>query len=252
MKPWHLIMALAWAAAPAWSQPNHESGTPIGPALQKAMEMSFKDSGAIGVSAAFVFPGGEVWAGTTGVSHAGVPLTTDMLFEIASVQKNLQAEYSTTNYIVRKQVIEKAAHSKLPSLAEERLLRPNRLDHTLVDFFRPVSAKMRVVHGWFDTDDDGSPEDISGRSLNWIASLAPMLVYSTPTDFARWMHALFHRKQGMRQRVGEGDRDRGRRGDRCASQAHGGQGVWAADMTAAGPGQAMSAEPRAGVDSRRC
>ena len=290
MKLRHLIMVFLSAAAPLSSQPNQESRVPIGPALQAAMEESIKNSGAIGVSTAVVFPDGEMWAGTTGVSHAGVPLTTDMLFDIASVQKNLQAtlalklveegaitlndplrkwlpptpaidgaitirqllnmtsgikdfvghpkspfrvgyvhidfehtwtwqeiqdvfigepsfqpgagcEYSSTNYIVLKQVIEKASRSRLSKLAEERLLRPNRLDHTWVDFSRPVPGRMHVTHGWFDTNDDGSPEDISGNSLNWIASLSPMLVYSTPSDVAKWLHTLYHRKSVLKEQT---------------------------------------------------
>ena len=283
MKLRHLIMIFLSAAAPLSSRPNQESGAPIGPALQAAMEESIKNSGAIGVSSAVVFPAGGMWAGTAGASHAGVPLTTDMLFGIASVQKNLQAalalklieegaiglhdplrkwlpptpaidgaitirqllnltsgiknfvgnpkspfrigyvnidfehtwtwqeiqdvfidepsfppgtrcEYSSTNYIVLKQIIEKAARSKQWKLAEDRLLKPNRLDHTWVDFSRPFPERMRVAHGWFDTNGDGPPEDISGNSLNWIASLSPMLVYSTPSDISKWMHALYHRK----------------------------------------------------------
>jgi D-alanyl-D-alanine carboxypeptidase len=290
MKLGHLIMIFFAAAASLSGQPNQESRAPIGPALQAAMEGSTKNSGAIGVSAAVVFPTGEMWAGTTGVSHAGVPLTTDMLFGIASVQKNLQAalalklieegafglddplrkwipptaalngaitvrqvlnmtsgikdfvghpkspfrvgyvnidfehnwtwqeiqdvfidkpsfqpgtgcEYSSTNYIVLKQIIEKAARSKQSKLAEDRLLKPNRLDHTWVDFSRPVPERMRVAHGWFDTNDDGSPEDISGDSLNWIASLAPMLVYSTPSDVAKWLDALYHRKSVLKEQT---------------------------------------------------
>ncbi len=290
MKLRHLIMVLFSAAAPLSGQPNQVSRAPIGPALQAAMEESIKNSGAIGVSAAVVFPAGETWAGTAGVSHAGVPLTTDMLFGIASVQKNLQAalalklseegalglddplrklitptpaidgaitirqllnmtsgikdfvghpkspfrigyvnidfehtwtwqeiqdvfidkpsfqpgtgcEYSTTNYIVLKQIIEKTTRTKLSKLAEDRLLKPNRLDHTWVDFSRPVPGRMRVAHGWFDTNDDGSPEDISGKSLNWIASLAPMLVYSTPSDIAKWMHSLYHRKSVLKEQT---------------------------------------------------
>jgi len=53
---------------------------------------------------------------------------------------------------------------------------------------------MRIAHGWFDTNNDGPAEDLGGRSLNWIASLSPMLVYSTPSDMVRWMDALYHRK----------------------------------------------------------
>ena len=283
-----VFFAFFSAAAAVSSQPIAEPGTPIGPELQAAMEESIKDSGAIGVSAAIVFPGGEMWTGTAGVSHPGAPLTTDMLFEIASVGKNLQAalalklveegvialhdplskwltptpaidgaitirqllnltsgikdfvghpkspfrvgyvnidfehtwtwqeiqdvflrepsfrpgtrcEYSSTNYIVLRQIIEKATRSKLSQLAEARLLKPNRLDHTWVDFSRPMPGRMRLAHGWFDTNGDGPPEDISGNSLNWIASLAPMLVYSTPSDVARWMHALYHRKAVLKE-----------------------------------------------------
>ncbi len=290
MKLWHLIMVLFSAAAALSSHAIEESRTPIGPALEAAMKDSIKNSGAIGVSAAVIFPAGEMWAGTTGVSHAGVPLTTDMLFGIASVQKNLQAaltlklveegafglddplrkwlsptpaidgaitirqllnmtsgikdfvghpkspfrigyvnldfqhtwtwqeiqdvligepsfqpgtgcEYSSSNYLVLKQIIEKATRSKLSKLAEDRLLKPNRLDHTWVDFSRPVPGRMRVAHGWFDTNDDGSPEDISGNSLNWIASLAPMLVYSTPGDVAKWLHTLYHRKSVLKEQT---------------------------------------------------
>lgn len=279
----HLVLAVFSAVTSVAGQPMREPGMPIGPELQAAMDGSLETSGAIGVSAAVVFPGGETWAGTTGVSHAGVPLTTDMLFDIASVQKNLQAaltlklteegvvaldepvrkwltptpaidgaitirqllnltsgiqdfvghprspfrvgyvnidfqhnwtwqeiqdvflrepsfppgtrcEYSTTNYIVLRQIVEKATRSRLPQLAEDRLLKPNRLGRTWVDFSRPMPGRMRVAHGWFDTNGDGSPEDIFGSSLNWIASLAPMLTFSTPSDVARWMHALFHRK----------------------------------------------------------
>jgi D-alanyl-D-alanine carboxypeptidase len=283
-----VFFAFFSAAAAVSSQPMAEPGTPIGPELQAAMEESIKDSGAIGVSAAIVFPGGEMWTGTAGISHPGAPLTTDMLFEIASVGKNLQAalalklveegvialddplgkwltptpaidgaitirqllnltsgikdfvghpkspfrvgyvnidfehtwtwqeiqdvflrepsfppgtrcEYSSTNYIVLRQIIEKAARSKQSTLAEGRLLKPNRLDHTWVDFSRPMPGRMRVAHGWFDTNGDGPPEDISGNSLNWIVSLAPMLVYSTPSDVAMWMHALYHRRTVLKE-----------------------------------------------------
>jgi D-alanyl-D-alanine carboxypeptidase len=262
---------------------NQREDASIGTALQGAMDESIKDSGAMGVSAAVVFSDGEIWAGTTGISYQGVPLTTDMLFDIASVQKNLQAalalklveegvlalddpvekwlpptpniegaikirqllnltsgidglvadpnspfrigylnidfekmwtweeilaafvgepnfepgtkcEYSTTNYIVLRQIIEKATQSRQSALLEERVLEPHHLDHTLVDFSKPIPETMQIAHGWFDTNGDGKPEDISGNSLNWIMSLSPMLVYSTPSDMARWMDALYHRK----------------------------------------------------------
>jgi D-alanyl-D-alanine carboxypeptidase len=281
------IVVLA-AAVIALGQSNQAQGAPIGEALQAAMDESIKNSGAVGVSAAAIFGDGELWAGAAGMSHDGVPLTTDMLFDIGSVEKNLQAtlclrlvedgviglddplekwlpptayiggaitvrqllgmtsgihdfvrdpdspfrigyvnidfekiwtweevqtafggepsfepgtkcEYSNTNYIVLKQIIEKATQSRQSVLVDDRLLKPNGLDRTLVDFSRPVPATMRVAHGWFDTNDDGPPEDISSNSLNWIASLAPMLTYSTPGDMAKWMDALYHKKTVLKE-----------------------------------------------------
>jgi len=283
-----LVFALFITAGLGSYAQNREPKATIGPALQAAMEGALPNSGAIGVSAAAILPDGGLWTGAAGLSHEGVPITTDMLFDIASVQKNLQAtlalmlveeglialddpvekwlppsphingqmtirqllnmtsgipdfvenahspyqvgyvnidfekmwtwkeiqdvfigepnfapgtqsEYSSTNYIVLRQIIEKAARSKQSVLLKDRLLKPNRLDHTLADFSRPVPATMRLAHGWFDTKGDGTADDISGHSLNWAASLAPMLVYSTPTDMARWIDALFHRKTVLKE-----------------------------------------------------
>lgn len=277
------VIALLIVAALVSCQRDREAGPPIGPTLQTALNGSLENSGAIGVSVAVLFPDGGMWAGTAGTSHEGVPLTTDMLFDIASAQKNLQAalalslveegvlglddpleewlppmphidgaitirqllgltsgidgfvgdpespfrigylnidfekmwtweefqdvfvgepsfapgtacEYSTTNYVVLRQVIEQATRKRQSALLRDRLLEPNHLDHTLADFSGPVPKHMSVAHGWFDTNGDGAAEDIYGHSLNWIASLSPMLVFSTPTDMVRWMDALFHRK----------------------------------------------------------
>jgi len=290
MKRTFPVIALFMTVLVGSGQPVRESAATIGPALQAAMDRSLPTSGAIGVSAAMMLPDGGLWAGATGISHEGAPLTTGMLFDIASVQKNLQAalalklvergvialddplgkwlpppphidgritirqllnmtsgipdfvehpkspfsvgyvnidfekmwtweeiqsvfigepsfepgakrEYSSTNYIVLKHIIEKASKSKLPALLEKLLLRPNRLDHTLADFSRPVPPRMRIAHGWFDMNGDGVADDISGRSLNWVVSLAPMLVYSTPSDMVKWAHALFHKKTVLREKT---------------------------------------------------
>jgi D-alanyl-D-alanine carboxypeptidase len=290
MKRTFPVIALVLTAFMGSYQRDREPGAKIGPALQAVMEESLKNSGAIGVSAAAIFPDGELWAGTAGISHVGVPLTTDMLFDIASVQKNFQAtlalmlveqgvialddplekwlpptphidgritirqllnmtsgirdfvgnpqspfrvgyvhidfekmwtweeiqsvligepsfapgtksEYSSTNYIVLKRIVEKAAQSKQPRLLEDRLLKPNRLNHTLGDFSKPVPEKMRLAHGWFDTNGDGTADDISGHSWNWIASLSPMLVYSTPSDMVKWIDALYYRKTVLKEKT---------------------------------------------------
>jgi len=251
------------------------------------MDASIEKSGAIGVSAAVIFPDGQLWKGASGISHEGVPLTSEMLFDIASMQKNFQAAlalklveeglisledplkkwfpphpnisgkitirqilnltsgidnfvedsnspfrvgyvniqhekvwtweeiyntfvgkpnfepgtrcaYSSTNYIVLRRVIEKATRRKQTTVFEDRLLKPLHLNHTLADFSKPIPDTMPIAHGWFDKNDDGKPEDISGYSSNWIASLSPMIVYSTPTDMVRWIDALYHRKKVLK------------------------------------------------------
>lgn len=260
----------------------------LGETVQRAMDGSLKDSGAVGVSAAIIFPDGETWRGASGMSHEGVPLTPNMLFDIASIQKNFQAAlalklvekgllglddpldkwlppypningkttirqvmsltsgidnivsdpkspwrvgyhnidfekiwtfeeilrefvgepnsqpgercaYSSTNYIILRQIIEKASRSKQSTFFENTLLKPHHLDHTLAEFFKPIPKSMPFAHAWLDARGDGNLEDISGHSLNWVASIAPMFVFSTPGDMAKWMRALYHEKTVLSQ-----------------------------------------------------
>lgn len=282
MKLLNLIMAIVTAVMCVSCRQNQKTSKNIHEALQAAMDESIKNSGAIGVSAAIIFPDGQLWQGASGISHEGVPITTDMLFDIASIEKNFQAAlalklveeglialddplekwfspypningkitirqilsltsgidnfvedanspfrvgyvnidhekmwtwediyhefvaepnfepgtrcaYSSTNYIVLKQVLEKAAQAKQTKLLEDRLLKPYHLNHTLADFSNPIPDSMPIAHGWCDTNDDGKADDISGYSINWITSLSPMLVYSTPGDMAQWIDALYHK-----------------------------------------------------------
>jgi D-alanyl-D-alanine carboxypeptidase len=45
----------------------------------------------LGISAAVFVPGHETWTGVSGFSHQNVPITADMLFNVASIQKNFEA-----------------------------------------------------------------------------------------------------------------------------------------------------------------
>jgi D-alanyl-D-alanine carboxypeptidase len=283
MKLRYVTTILVVAAAIGNCHYNRKQNIPIDVALQAAMDESIKNSGAIGVSAAIIFPDGKMWKGASGISNEGVPVTTDMLFDIGSVEKNFQAaltlllaeeglislddplkkwfpshsningditirqllnmtsgidkfvddsnspwrigyhnidfqhmwtweeiyndyidesnfepgtncEYSSTNYIILKHVIENATQEKQTTVFENRILKPYYLNQTLVDFFNPVPENMPIVHGWMDIGGNGKADDISGYSLNWIASLSPMLVYSTPSDMVQWIDALYHKK----------------------------------------------------------
>lgn len=284
MKLQNLIITILTAAIIFSCKENQKKGMEIHEALQAAMDESVPNSGAIGVSAAVIFPDGQIWQGASGISHECVPVTSDMLFDIGSIEKNFQAalalklvedglidlddplekwfppyphingkitirqllnmtsgldkivedpnspfrigyvniqhekiltwediyndfvsepnfeprikcEYSTTNYIVLKHVIEKAAGEEQTKLFEDRLLKPHHLNHTLADFFNPIPENMPIAHGWCDIDPDDDAEDITeGYSLNWLASLSPMLVYSTPGDMVQWIDALYLKK----------------------------------------------------------
>jgi D-alanyl-D-alanine carboxypeptidase len=271
-------------------QGRSRSDRSLGQMLQRAMDDSLKDSGAIGVSAALLMPDGRLWKGAAGLSHEGVPLTPEMVFDIASVHKNLQAglalilaekgvfglddplekwlppyphidgkitirqllnltsgiddfvadpaspysvgyqnidfekiwtweefldtfvgepnfapgeacAYSTTNFVVLRKVIEEATRSRQTAELRKRLLKPYGLDHTVTDLLDPFPEGRQPAHGWCDTNGDGTAEDVSGRSLNWAASLAPMLVYSNPEDMVEWMNALFHRKTVLKDKT---------------------------------------------------
>lgn len=45
----------------------------------------------LGISAAVSVPGYKTWTGVSGYSRPGVPITGDMLFDVASIQKNFEA-----------------------------------------------------------------------------------------------------------------------------------------------------------------
>lgn len=284
MKIKFLVIILIMVMVLYGAKPNNEKSIErLGELFQNSMDESLQNSGAIGVSAAVLMADGQMWKGASGISHEGAPLTTDMLFDIASVQKNLQAAltlklaeqgffsledplekwlpyysqingkitirqllnmtsgiddfvgdsrspyrigyrnikfkkiwtwekirsvlikepnfnpgeacaYSTSNYIVLRQIVEKACGNKQIVELQNRLLRPYHLHHTLVDFFNPIPKNMKIAHGWCDTEGNRKPEDLHGTSLNWIASLSPMLIYSTPEDMVKWTDALFHQK----------------------------------------------------------
>ena len=288
MKIRYLFIALMTTAMLSGCQQNGKPGKDIHEALQAAMDESIKNSGVPGVSAAVIFPDGHMWKGASGISHDGVPITTNMLFDIGSIAKNYQAAlalklvedglislddplekwfppypnisgritirqvlnltsgidniigdsdspfrvgyvnidhkktwtweeiyktyvgkpnfepgtrcaYSSTNYIVLRHVIEKATKKKQVAVLEDLLLKPLGLTHTLADFSKSPPDTMPIAHCWFDTNGDGKPDDISSYSIDWIASLSPLYVYSTPTDMVRWIDAIYHKKTVLKQ-----------------------------------------------------
>ncbi len=66
-------------------------GMPVEEKLQQVLDKGIAKYDIHGVSAAVVFPDGEIWHGVSGVSHGRVPIEPDMLFATGSVTKNFVA-----------------------------------------------------------------------------------------------------------------------------------------------------------------
>jgi hypothetical protein len=61
----------------------------------------------------------------------------------------------------------------------------------LADFTKPIPDRFEITHNWVDANSDGTPEDVSSKSRNWIASLSRILFYTRAEDLAVFTHALF-------------------------------------------------------------
>jgi len=99
--------------------------------------------------------------------------------------------YSQAGYQIATLIVEEVTGSTTAEQIQTRLLNPLGIQGMILDFSKPIPNDVTIAHSWVDTDGDGSPEDISGRSRNWIASLSRIFYYTTAEDFARWGHALF-------------------------------------------------------------
>ena len=64
--------------------------------LQAALDRGLSAGTGVGASAAVILPDGKIWTGASGISHAGAPVATDMLFDMGSAGKNL---FGTLPYI---------------------------------------------------------------------------------------------------------------------------------------------------------
>ncbi|MBN1996207.1 beta-lactamase family protein [candidate division KSB1 bacterium] len=68
-----------------------EAGRPLAEKMQNVLDKNIRRHHVRGVSAAVVFPNGEIWTGVSGISHDSVAVKPDMLFAIGSITKNIVA-----------------------------------------------------------------------------------------------------------------------------------------------------------------
>ncbi len=102
--------------------------------------------------------------------------------------------YSSTNYLLLTNIIEKVTGSSVPTEIERRFLKPCSLEHTFVSNGKPPPGHYPVAHPWVDVDDDGDLDDLYGIPLVWKSTLTHPVMFSTPKDLVRWMNALFSKR----------------------------------------------------------
>ena len=70
-----------------------ESGA-LAQRFQKVLDDGMRFQRGIGISAAVIVPGEPIWLGTSGLSHDTTPISSDMLFAIGSITKNMVAAFT--------------------------------------------------------------------------------------------------------------------------------------------------------------
>jgi D-alanyl-D-alanine carboxypeptidase len=99
--------------------------------------------------------------------------------------------YTQAGFQLARMIVEQVTKSTAPVEIQKRLLDPLDIHGMLLDLREPVSPRHRVAHAWFDGDRDGIPEDISGKSRNWINSLSGIYYFATMESLVRWLRGLY-------------------------------------------------------------
>jgi len=128
-------------------------------------------TGGRGISAAVILPGETLWAGTSGQSHAGVPIDGQMLFDVASVGKTLVAALILQLTEEGRLSLDDRVGGWLPPIPEvdPSITVRQLLGHTsgLFDFVEHESSPFRVPFEAIDFAEVSSPErvvfDLAGK-----------------------------------------------------------------------------------------
>lgn len=104
--------------------------------------------------------------------------------------------YSSTGYLLLRQMIREATGDAIASQYRERLLTPNGLERifTAVD----ETPTGTVAHGWLDLNGDGTYEDFSANPCTAFYSAIGGGVFASAEDFARWIRILFLERAVLR------------------------------------------------------
>jgi len=127
--------------------------------LQAAISQVLTDNPVnhpLGLSAAVIVPGYKPWSGVAGYSHGHVPITTDMIFDVGSIEKNFQAalvlELAAEGCLALDDPISRYLPD-LPNVDENATIR-QLLDHTSGIF----NVFEHPAFPWIGTDVDYSKQ----------------------------------------------------------------------------------------------
>ncbi len=104
----------------------------------------------------------------------------------ASFQAGDSWQYSNTNYLLLGMVVEAATNNSIAEEIRDRILDPLALSNTF--FAEEEAIPGGYVRGYWDFDQDGTLNDISGANLSWAWSTGAMV--SNTSDLATFIHAL--------------------------------------------------------------
>jgi len=100
-------------------------------------------------------------------------------------------QYSTTNYILLRMLVEKILKTDISDALKRRYFIPLKLTHTVcVDPLGSVPSKMIIANNW----SSAGYVDLAPKPQPWTTT-SPHLIYTTSADLARWVHLLFYEKQ---------------------------------------------------------
>jgi D-alanyl-D-alanine carboxypeptidase len=102
--------------------------------------------------------------------------------------------YSSTNTLLLTAIIEDVVGACVPKQIDARFLKPMGLEDTFTGKDKPPESIYSVAHPWVDIDGDGVLDDLYGVPLAWKTSLTHPVIFSTASDLAAWMNALYHER----------------------------------------------------------
>jgi D-alanyl-D-alanine carboxypeptidase len=99
--------------------------------------------------------------------------------------------YSSTNYLLLTAILDRVNRGDLPRELDRAFFIPLGLEHTFLSVGDPPLEGIPVAHPWVDVDGDGDLDDLANRPNRWQVTLTHPVLYSTPSDMAQWLKALY-------------------------------------------------------------